>query len=103
MQQDKYEGLQSCTVCGMHLMIPTFMLGQRAQCPQCGRHFIVKDGDASRAESEELDRRIEAALNRARRASSTIDCSVAAAETDCHSNQLPVGPTGREHRSMTRT
>jgi predicted RNA-binding Zn-ribbon protein involved in translation (DUF1610 family) len=104
MQQDNYNGLKSCTVCGIRLMIPTFMLGQCAQCPQCGRHFIAKDGDASRAESEELERRIETALNRARRASSTVDCSIAAAEeTDSQSTQFPVSPWGREHCSMTRT
>ena len=84
MQQDNYDGLQSCTGCGIRLMIPTFMLGQLAQCPKCGRHFIVKDADASRAESEEFDRRVEAALNRPCHASSTINIDVDT-ETECQS------------------
>lgn len=73
MQQDNYDGLRSCTACGIRLMIPFHMLGACAQCPQCGKHFIVKDGDTSEAQSRELDRRVATALNRPRQPSSIID------------------------------
>jgi len=98
MQKDNIGGLQSCATCGRRLIIPTHVIGQWVQCPQCGRHFVAKDGDALRIEFEELDRRVELALNRAQ---FVLNMSCSSVYLGASGNRCQKDPLGSRISCMT--